>query len=87
MPTDVIKAKITPCRCHGKPWRRSRLQNLDDHDIVRIHGAEYRGIVNYYLLAQDVRRLKRLRWHAETSFDDPSGPGDSGSEEPLQRPS
>jgi Type II intron maturase len=35
---------------------------------VRIYGAEYRGVVNYYLLAQDIRRLKTLRWHAETSM-------------------
>ena len=33
------------------------LENLDDYDIVRIYGAEYRGIVNYYLLSQDVWKL------------------------------
>ncbi len=68
VPPDVVKAKIAPYRYHGKPWHRSRLQNLDDYDIVRIYGAEYRGIVNYYLLAQDVSRLIRLRWYAETSL-------------------
>jgi hypothetical protein len=52
----------------GKPWHRTRLQNLDDYDIVRIYAAEYRGIVNYYLLAQDVWRLDALRWNAETSM-------------------
>ena len=52
----------------GKPWHRSRLQNLDDYDIVRIYGAEYRGVVNYYLLAQDVWRLSRLQWNALTSM-------------------
>ena len=46
----------------------SRLQNLDDYDIVRVYAAEYRGVVNYYLLAQDVWRLRMLRWHAETSM-------------------
>ena len=55
-------------RQHGKPWHRPRLQNLDDYDIVRVCGAEYRGVVNYYLLAQDVWRLRTLRWHAETSM-------------------
>ena len=35
---------------------------------MRIYGAEYRGIVNYYLLAQDVWRLHALRWNAETSL-------------------
>ena len=42
--------------------------NLDDYDIVRVYAAEYRGVINYYLLARDVWRLHRLRWNAETSM-------------------
>ena len=68
MPPDVIKAKCAPYRKHGKPWHRPRLQNLDDYDIVRVYGAEYRGIVNYYLLAQNVSRLSVLQWNASTSM-------------------
>jgi group II intron reverse transcriptase/maturase len=68
VPPDVIKAKTAPYRRRGKPWHRNRLQNLDDYDIVRIYGAEYRGIVNYYLLAQDVWRLSVLCWYAQTSM-------------------
>ena len=51
VPLDVIKAKCASYRQHGKPWHRSRLQNLDDYDIVRKYGAEYAGVVNYYLCA------------------------------------
>ena len=68
VPPGVIKAKCAPYRKQGKPWHRSRLHNQDDYDIVGIYGAEYRGIVNYYLLAQDAWRLCTLRWHAETSM-------------------
>jgi hypothetical protein len=68
VPPDVIKAQCARYREHGKPWHRPRLQNLDDYDIVRIYGAEYRGVVNYYLLAQDVWRLHTLHWHALTSM-------------------
>ena len=68
VPRDVITAKCTRYRRRGKPWHRSTLQNLPDYDIVRSYGAEYRGVVNYYLLAQDVWRLNRLRWNAETSM-------------------
>jgi group II intron reverse transcriptase/maturase len=68
VPADVITAKCAPYRCHGKPWHRPWLQNLDDYDIVRVYGAEYRGVVNYYLLAQNVSRLNTLRWNAETSM-------------------
>src|SRR5664280_2657041 len=68
IPLDVVKAKRAPYRCHGKPWHRSALQNLDEYDIVATYGAEYRGIVNYYLLATDVWRLNELEWYAKTSM-------------------
>jgi group II intron reverse transcriptase/maturase len=68
VPPDVVKAQCARYRMHGKPWHRPRLQNLADYNIVRIYGAEYRGVVNYYLLAQDVGRLSALRWHAVTSM-------------------
>ena len=68
VPPDVITAQCARYRQHGKPWHRSRLQNLTDYDIVRVYGAEYRGVVNYYLLAQDVSRLGTFRWYAETSM-------------------
>ena len=68
VPPDVVKAQSARYRQHGKPWHRSRLQNLSDYNIVRTYGAEYRGVVNYYLLAQDVCRLNTLRWNAVTSM-------------------
>jgi group II intron reverse transcriptase/maturase len=68
VPPHVVKAQCARYRSHGKPWYRSRLQNLDDYDIVRTYGAEYRGVVNYYLLAHDVWRLGVLRWNALTSL-------------------
>ena len=68
VPPDVVKTQCARYRQHGKPWHRSRLQNLTDYDIVRIYGAEYRGVVNYYLLAQDVSRLHILQWNALTSM-------------------
>jgi hypothetical protein len=42
--------------------------NLDDHVIISKYGAEYRGYVQYYLLAGDVWRLNRLLWVAQTSM-------------------
>jgi hypothetical protein len=44
---------------------------FDDHDdftIVAKYGSEYRGFVQYYLMAQDVFRLQRLKWVMETSM-------------------
>jgi group II intron reverse transcriptase/maturase len=68
VPLDVITAKCAPYRRRGKPWHRPGLQNLPDYDIVRIYGAEYRGIVNYYRPARNVSWLHTLRWNAETSM-------------------
>ena len=68
VPPDVIKAQCARYRQHGKPWSRPRLQNLDDYDIVRLYGAEYQGVVNYYLLALDVYRLNTLWWYNATSM-------------------
>jgi group II intron reverse transcriptase/maturase len=68
VPLDVIKAKRAPYLRHGKPGHRAAMQNLDDYDIVKTYGAEYRGIVQYYLLANDVWRFNRLCWDAQTSM-------------------
>ena len=68
MPATVIKAKSAPYLARGKPARRNPLINEDDYTIVATYGAEYRGIVQYYLLAGDVYRLHRLRWVMETSM-------------------
>jgi len=68
VPTAVITAKTAPYLRHGKPWHRPGLMNLDDPGIISAYGAEYRGLVQYYLLAGNVSRLHRLRWAAETSM-------------------
>jgi group II intron reverse transcriptase/maturase len=68
VPQTVIKAKCAPYLTHGKPERRTELMNLPDSLIISTFGAQYRGIVQYYLLASDVYRLARLRWAAETSL-------------------
>ncbi|MEU3343398.1 group II intron reverse transcriptase/maturase [Streptomyces sp. NPDC006668] len=39
-----------------------------DFSIVATYQAEYWGLVQYYLLAQDVARLNRLQWVMETSM-------------------
>lgn len=68
VPTSVIKAKCALYMQRGKPERRTRLMNVDDYTIVSIYGAEYRGVVQYYLMASDVYRLNRLNWVMETSM-------------------
>ena len=68
VPRDVVAAKCAPYLMRGKPAPRTPLVNHDDHRIIEIYGSEYRGLVNYYLLAGDVWRLNRLCWVMTTSL-------------------
>ena len=68
VPASVVKARSAPYLSRGKPACRNPMVNDSDYNIVARFGAEYRGIVQYYLLAGDVFRLHRLRWVMETSM-------------------
>ncbi len=68
VPRDMIKTKCARYMQRGKPERRPGLMNEEDHAIISRYGAEYRGIVQYYLLAGDVWRLSRLHWVMLTSL-------------------
>jgi group II intron reverse transcriptase/maturase len=68
VPKTAIKAKCAPYLERGKPASRPELKDRDDHAIISIYGAEYRGIVQYYLLAGDAWRLHRLEWVMKTSM-------------------
>jgi group II intron reverse transcriptase/maturase len=68
VPRDVITAKSAPFVKLGKPERRPDLLNLTDNQIIGKYGAEWRGYLQYYLLAQDVWRLNRLQWVMLTSM-------------------
>jgi len=68
VPADVIKAKCSQYTRRGQPADRPALMNEEDHAIINRYGSEYRGIVQYYLLASDVWRLDRLHWVMQTSL-------------------
>ena len=68
VPGDVIKAKCSRYMQGGKPAERPGLMNEPDYAIISRYGNEYRGIVQYYLLAGDVGRLDRLHWVMLTSL-------------------
>jgi Type II intron maturase len=55
-------------RVQVRPALRGPLLHDDDYTLVAKYGSEYRGFVQYYLLAQDVFRLEKLRWVMETSM-------------------
>jgi group II intron reverse transcriptase/maturase len=62
VPHDVIVTKCANYERNGKPIHRSILLEDSDYDIVTRYQQEYRGIVQYYLLAHNIGKLTKLRW-------------------------
>jgi group II intron reverse transcriptase/maturase len=68
VPGTVLRSTCARYLRKGQPAARGTLLHDTDYSIVAKYGSEYRGLVQYYLLAQDVYRLGRLRWVMETSM-------------------
>jgi hypothetical protein len=68
LPDEVLQTLCGRYMRNGKPIHRGELIMNSDYDIVARYQSEYRGYVQYYLLAQNVHRLNRLRWVMETSL-------------------
>ncbi|MBR7678527.1 maturase, partial [Streptomyces daliensis] len=68
VPKDVIKAKCAPFLRRGKPAHLPQLMSCTPFDIISTYGAQYRGVVQYYLPAGDVYRLDRLKGVMLTSM-------------------
>jgi hypothetical protein len=68
VPRTVIRQRCALYMRAGRPAQRGALLHDDDFTIVAKYQAEYAGLVQYYLLAQDVFRLGRLHWVMETSL-------------------
>jgi hypothetical protein len=68
VPKTVIRERCARYMSKGVPAQRGPLLFDDHFTIVAKYGSEYRGFVQYYLLAQDVFRLEKLRWVKETSM-------------------
>jgi group II intron reverse transcriptase/maturase len=61
VPKDVIKAKCEPYQSGGQPKHRPELLGHSVFDIVAQYQSVYRGIVNFYIMAHNVRDLGRLK--------------------------
>ena len=67
-PAAVIKAKSAPYLTRGKPARRPRLRNEDDHTIVSDLRGRVPGHRPVLPAGRERRRLYRLHWVMETSL-------------------
>ena len=62
IPVDVIKKKRSKYMRVGKPGSRYKMINDSDYSIVAQYQAEYRELVQYYLMAFNVHRLWQLHY-------------------------
>ncbi len=68
VPRDVILKKCAPYLRNSKPIHRPERMDDSDFSIVERYQQEYRGIVQYYLLALNVSKFQYLRWVMESSL-------------------
>ena len=68
VPSSVIEKKCADYMKKGKPIHIGKLIHDDDFSIVQRYGQEYRGIVQYYLMAQNVSWLYKLHWIMQSSL-------------------
>jgi group II intron reverse transcriptase/maturase len=68
LPKDKLKGFCDRYKKDGKPAHRVYLIDNSDFSIVAQYGAEYRGIVQYYLMADNVWWLDRLHWTMRVSL-------------------
>jgi hypothetical protein len=62
VPAAVISKKCSGYMRRGKPIHLAARRQETDFSIVTQYQAEYRGLVQYYLLAFNVHRLWQLHW-------------------------
>ena len=68
VPAKVIEDKCKSFMRHGKVTHRNALLHDDDFSIVQRFQQEYRGLVQYYILAQNLSWFSKLYWIMETSL-------------------
>ena len=68
VPIEAIDARCRLYMKHNKPVHRPALLFESDYTIVDRYQSEYRGVVQYYLLAYNIYRLSKLRLVMERSL-------------------
>jgi len=68
IPEDVLQKKRQRYLRDGKVHHRTELMNDSEYDIIIRYQAEYRGLVQYYTLAQNRCRLGHVGFTMETSL-------------------
>lgn len=68
VPASVIESTCRQYMKNGKAIHRNNLLHDDDFSIVQTYQQEYRGLVQYYILAQNLSWFSKVYWYMETSL-------------------
>ena len=68
VPAKVIEQHCRAYMGNGKPTHRTELIRDDDYTIMDRYQAEFRGVIQYYLLAHNVSHFGKLQWVMECSL-------------------
>jgi Type II intron maturase len=68
VPLDVLQKKRAQYKKQGKPLRRLVLASQPEYTILNTYQLEYRGISQYYQLADNVGWFTNLHWDMEQSL-------------------
>ncbi len=69
VPKRVVKEKSQAFTRQGEAVQRAEMTTLSEYEIVMQYQAEYRGLVEYYRMAQNLSKsLNKLEWIMEVSL-------------------
>ncbi len=68
VPAEVVQKRCARYMRKGVPAHRNELIQDDDFTIINRYQAEYRGLVQYYVLAINVSWFHQLHWVMQTSL-------------------
>jgi hypothetical protein len=68
IPVDIIRDACHRYMRDGKPIHRPERINDSDFDIIAGYGIEYRGLMNYYILAHNIERMTKVHWAMRRSL-------------------
>lgn len=68
IPKEVREKACREYQKEEEAIQRAEMIGLSDYEIVMAYQLRYRGLVNYYQLAQNIYTLRKLKWIMETSL-------------------
>lgn len=68
VPREVIQDGVKKYSRNGKIHHRPEWLLNSDYDIISNFQAEYRGLVQYYIMAHNIHLLNKVQWAAATSL-------------------